>query len=141
MSMSQHTARMYGAYLPGTYREQLERLMAIGVAMEDPADPTEPLCLTDVSALPDARDEVASFYRGDPSNPLEVFPHLYLVDGQPWDEAPLYFIGWPMDARTLEQEEALHPGITRHVNEELVRLNQVTGWVLAPLVEDVTHWC
>ncbi|MDA8205203.1 MAG: hypothetical protein M0Z36_03975 [Thermaerobacter sp.] len=70
-----------------------------------------------------------------------TYAHLYLINGQPWDGDPLYFVGYPMDSKSLEFEEKLHPGIKATVDAELARFAEEVGLTLTPDVHRVTSWC
>ena len=138
MSMSQASGLFYGAFLnEDAYQAQkvARQLIDRGVFSDD-------------EALDCAVSKVHLFdtdFRGQYTAPMTTehgitYAHLYLVNGQPWDDYPLYFVGYPMDSNTMEYEEKLHPGIKAAVDAELDRFAKESGFAIVPDVQLVTSW-
>lgn len=139
MSMSQASALFYGAFLnedEDQSQDIAKQLINRGVFLDD-------------EGLDDSM-MTAHFFEEEPREdyvlPITTehgvtYDHLYLVNGQPWDDYPLYLVGYPMDSKTLELEEKLYPGIKATVDAELARFAEESGLTLTPGVQLVTSWC
>jgi len=138
MSMSQASALFYGAFLNTEEHQAADiarQLIDRGVFSDD-------------EALDCAMDDVHLFgaeFRAKYTAPITTehgitYPHLYLVNGQPWDDSPLYFIGYPMDSKAMDLEEQLHPGIQTAVEAEIAQFAVESGFEITPEVQLVTSW-
>ena len=153
MSMSQASRLFYGVFL----NEDEEQAQVIAQQLIDCGVFTDNESLDGSASVvhwfnDEALDSAASIVhrfaeelRAQYTAPLTTdngitYDHLYLINGQPWDGDPLYFVGYPMDSKSLEFEEKIHPGIKAAVDAELARFAEEVGLTLTPDVHRVTSW-
>lgn len=138
MSMSQASGLFYGAFLNEDEEQAqviAQQLIDRGVFRDDEALDSA------VSIVHLFNEELRAQYTAPLTTDNGItYAHLYLVNGQPWDDDPLYFVGYPMDSKSIEFEEKLHPGIMAAVDAELARFAEEVGLTLTPDVHRVTSW-